>query len=136
MRTERKRILCRNKLHDATNTLDILQEPEILNFISVPVGATLMTLIFSVTGQGDKTNDDTDRNGTKIHMSHSYIDALEPKFVPAELRHSSVLICYSESSESPGASTSFSDSISYITYLFSECRIDLVKPKLACSTKY
>ena len=30
-----------------------------------------MTLIFSVTGQDDKTSDDTDRNGTEIHMSHS-----------------------------------------------------------------
>ena len=40
MRTERKRILW------TTNTLDILQEHEVLNFISVPAGATLMTVIF------------------------------------------------------------------------------------------
>ena len=40
MRTERKRILW------TTNTLDILQEHEIINFISVPAGATLMTVIF------------------------------------------------------------------------------------------
>ena len=85
MQIKRKRILCKNKLHDATNTSDILQEHEILNFISVPAGATLMTLIFSVPGEGDKTSDDTDRNGTKIHMSHSYTHALELKFVPAEL---------------------------------------------------
>ena len=88
MRTKTKRIL-----HDATNTLDILQEHEILNFISVPAGATLMTLIFSVTGHYNETNDDTDRNATKIHMSHSYTHALELKFVPAELWHSSILIC-------------------------------------------
>ena len=93
MRTKRKRTLCKNKLHDATNTSDNRHKHEILNFISFPAGATLMSLIFSVTDQGDKTNDDTERNGTKIHMSHSYTHALELKFVPAELRHSRVLIC-------------------------------------------
>ena len=41
MRTKRKRILC------TTNTSDILQEHEILNFISVPAGTTLMTVTFS-----------------------------------------------------------------------------------------
>ena len=41
MRTKRKRILC------TTNTLDILQEHEILNFISVPTGTILMTVTFS-----------------------------------------------------------------------------------------
>ena len=35
-------------------TRQIHQEYEILNFLSVPAGATLMTLIFSVTGQGNK----------------------------------------------------------------------------------
>ena len=94
MRTKRKRILYRNKLHDTTNTSDILQEHEILNVISASAGTTLMTLIFSVTDQGDKTSDDTDRTGTKIHMSHSYTHALELKFVPTELalEHSDLLI--------------------------------------------
>ena len=41
MRTKRKRILC------TTNTLDILQEHEIFNYISVPAGTTLMTVTFS-----------------------------------------------------------------------------------------
>ena len=31
-----------------TNTVDIFQEQEILNFISVPAGTTLMTIVFSV----------------------------------------------------------------------------------------
>ena len=31
-----------------TNTVDIFKEQEILNFISVPVGTTLMTVVFSV----------------------------------------------------------------------------------------
>ena len=85
MQTKRKRILLRNKLQDVTDTSDILQKHEILNFISVPAGETLMTFILSVTGQGDKTSDDNDRNGTKIHVSHSYTHALELKLVPAEL---------------------------------------------------
>ena len=89
MRTKREfcaRINCK------TNTVDIFQEQEILNFMSVPAGTTLMTVVFS--GQDDKTKDDIDKNRTKIHIiSHLYLsDALELKFVPAELRHSSVLI--------------------------------------------
>ena len=51
-----------------------------------------MTLIFSVTGQDDKTSNDTDRNAIEIHMSHTYTHALELKFVPPELRHLSILI--------------------------------------------
>ena len=39
--------------------IDILQEHEILTFISVPAGTAL---------KGDKTNDDIDKNGTKIHI--------------------------------------------------------------------
>ena len=31
-----------------TNTVDIFQQQEILNFISVPAGTTLMTVVFSV----------------------------------------------------------------------------------------
>ena len=31
-----------------TNTVDIFQEQGILNFISVPAGTTLMTIVFSV----------------------------------------------------------------------------------------
>ena len=31
-----------------TNTVDIFQEHKILNFISVPAGTTLMTVVFSV----------------------------------------------------------------------------------------
>ena len=42
MRTKRKRILC------TTNTLNLLQEHEILNFISVLAGTTLMTIKYSV----------------------------------------------------------------------------------------
>ena len=42
MRTKRKRILC------MTNTLNLLQEHEILNFISVLAGTTLMTINYSV----------------------------------------------------------------------------------------
>ena len=42
MRTKRKRILC------TTNTLNLLQEHEILNFISVLAGTTLMTINYSV----------------------------------------------------------------------------------------
>ena len=49
-----------------TNTVDIFQEQEILNFISVPAGTTLMTVVFS--GQDDKTKDDIDKNRTKIHI--------------------------------------------------------------------
>ena len=37
-----------------------------MNFISVPAGTTLMTVIFSV--RVTKPNDDTDKNGTKIHI--------------------------------------------------------------------
>ena len=51
-----------------------------------------------IFGQGDKINDDTDKNRTKIHI----VSQLDP-FVPAELRHLSVLIGQSESSESPGS---------------------------------
>ena len=53
-----------------------------------------------IFGQGDKINDDTDRNGTKIHIV-SQLDPME--FVPAELRLLSVLIGQLESSESPGS---------------------------------
>ena len=45
MRTEQKRILCRNKLED-TSFKSIINSIKTINFISVPAGTTLMTVIF------------------------------------------------------------------------------------------
>ena len=47
------------------NTVDILQEHAVLNFICPSRNNFNDRHIF---GQGDNTNDDIDKNGTKIHI--------------------------------------------------------------------
>ena len=66
MRTEQKRILCRSKLqnkysrHPSRALLTALKQ-----FYICPSKNSNDCHFF---GQGDKTNNDTDKNGTKIHM--------------------------------------------------------------------
>ena len=85
MRTKRKRILCRNKLQDKYSRH--LSRAGNTQFYICPSRNNINDRC--IFGQDDKTKDDIGKNQTKIHII-SY--ALELKFVPAELRHSSVLI--------------------------------------------
>ena len=67
MRTKQKRILCRNKLQDkySRHPSRALLTASKQFYICPSRNSVNDCHIF---GQGDKANNDTDKNGTKIHM--------------------------------------------------------------------